>query len=97
MLELVSFILRSVKDLEEDHTLRFLLRSLTLLYLTETVEEESAIMCLSKSPNKHNRLFCKAVPMPDGLAEDIDKGDVNPRDDMKERGRYLADKYDYDV
>ena len=30
-------------------------------------------MCLSKSPNKHNRLFMKAVPMPDGLAEDIDK------------------------
>ncbi len=30
-------------------------------------------MCLSKSPNKHNRLFMRAVPMPDGLAEDIDK------------------------
>jgi hypothetical protein len=29
-------------------------------------------MCLSKSPNKHNRLFMKAQPMPDGLAEDID-------------------------
>ena len=30
-------------------------------------------MCLSKSPNKHNRIFMRAVPMPDGLAEDIDK------------------------
>merc|ERR1712003_476289 len=50
----------------------------------ETVSEESSIMCLSKSPNKHNRLFMKAVPMPDGLAEDIDKGDVNPRDDINE-------------
>lgn len=30
-------------------------------------------MCLSKSPNKHNRLYMKAVPMPDGLAEDIEK------------------------
>jgi len=39
----------------------------------------------------------KAVPMPDGLAEDIDKGDVNPRDDFKIRARYLSDKYDYDV
>jgi elongation factor 2 len=29
---------------------------------------------LSKSPNKHNRLFMKAVPIPDGLPEDIDKG-----------------------
>lgn len=35
--------------------------------------EESDRMCLSKSPNKHNRLFMKATPMPDGLPEDIDK------------------------
>merc|ERR1712126_204279 len=59
--------------------------------------EESSIMCLSKSPNKHNRLFMRAVPMPDGLAEDIDKGEVNPRDDFKIRARYLADKYEFDV
>ena len=39
----------------------------------------------------------RAVPMPDGLAEDIDSGEVNPRDDMKVRARYLADKYEYDV
>merc|ERR1712045_321551 len=63
----------------------------------ETVSEESSIMCLSKSPNKHNRLFVKAVPMPDGLAEDIDNGKVNPRDDFKIRGRYLADTYEYDI
>merc|ERR1712037_908950 len=39
----------------------------------------------------------KAVPMPDGLSEDIENGEVNPRDDFKTRGRYLADKYDHDV
>merc|ERR1712226_496454 len=39
----------------------------------------------------------KARPMPDGLPEDIDKGDVSPRQELKTRGRYLADKYDYDV
>ncbi len=38
----------------------------------ETISEESNQTCLSKSPNKHNRLFMKAVPFPDGLAEDID-------------------------
>merc|ERR1712008_349325 len=63
----------------------------------ETVSEESSIMCLSKSPNKHNRLFMRAQPMPDGLSEDIENGEVNPRDDFKTRGRYLADKYDYDI
>jgi len=86
-----------LKDLEEDHAQIPLKKSDPVVSYRETVSEESSIMCLSKSPNKHNRLFMKAVPMPDGLAEDIDKGDVNPRDDFKVRGRYLADKYEYDI
>jgi len=86
-----------LKDLEEDHAQIPLKKSDPVVSYRETVSEESSIMCLSKSPNKHNRLFMKAVPMPDGLAEDIDKGEVNPRDDFKTRGRYLADKYDYDI
>merc|ERR1711931_346633 len=86
-----------LKDLEEDHAQIPLKKSDPVVSYRETVAEESNQMCLSKSPNKHNRLFMKAVPMPDGLAEDIEKGEVNPRDDFKIRGRYLADKYDYDV
>jgi len=86
-----------LKDLEEDHACIPLKKSDPVVSYRETVSEESSIMCLSKSPNKHNRLFMKSCPMPDGLAEDIEKGDVNPRDDFKTRGRYLADKYDYDV
>merc|ERR1712076_325810 len=86
-----------LKDLEEDHAQIPLKKSDPVVSYRETVTEESSIMCLSKSPNKHNRLFVKAVPMPDGLAEDIDDGKVNPRDDFKIRGRYLADKYEYDI
>lgn len=63
----------------------------------ETVSEESDQMCLSKSPNKHNRLYMKAKPFPDGLAEDIDKGDVSNRQELKTRARYLADKYEWEV
>ena len=61
-----------LKDLEEDHAQIPLKKSDPVVSYRETVTEESTIMCLSKSPNKHNRLFMKAVPMPDGLAEDID-------------------------
>merc|ERR1712202_35374 len=86
-----------LKDLEEDHAQTPLKKSDPVVSYRETVSEESSIMCLSKSPNKHNRLFMKAVPMPDGLAEDIDDGKVNPRDDFKIRGRYLADTYEYDI
>merc|ERR1719333_1311819 len=86
-----------LKDLQEDHACIPLKKSDPVVSYRETVSEESSIMCLSKSPNKHNRLFMKAVPMPDGLSEDIENGEVNPKDDFKTRGRYLADKYDYDV
>nr|CAG4648483.1 EOG090X00RJ [Polyphemus pediculus] len=86
-----------LKDLEEDHACIPLKKSDPVVSYRETVSEESDQLCLSKSPNKHNRLYMKAVPMPDGLADDIDKGEVNPRDDFKTRGRYLADKYEYDV
>merc|ERR1712013_958325 len=86
-----------LKDLEEDHAQIPLKKSDPVVSYRETVSEESSIMCLSKSPNKHNRLFVKAVPMPDGLAEDIENGEVNPRDVFKIRGRYLADTYEYDI
>merc|ERR1712076_357102 len=86
-----------LKDLEEDHACIPIKKSEPVVSYRETVSEESSQVCLSKSPNKHNRLFMKARPMPDGLPEDIDKGDVSPRQELKERGRFLADKYNYDV
>jgi elongation factor 2 len=86
-----------LKDLEEDHACIPLKKSDPVVSYRETVSEESDQMCLSKSPNKHNRLYMKAVPMPEGLPEDIDKGDINARDEAKNRGKVLADKYGYDV
>ncbi|KAK2138162.1 hypothetical protein NP493_8486g00003 [Ridgeia piscesae] len=86
-----------LKDLEEDHACIPIKVSEPVVSYRETVSAESSQMCLSKSPNKHNRLFMRAVPMPDGLPEDIDSGDVSARQEMKERARYLADKYNYDI
>lgn len=86
-----------LKDLEEDHACIPLKKSDPVVSYRETVSAESDQVCLSKSPNKHNRLYMKAVPMPDGLPEDIDKGDVAPRDDPKNRGKVLAEKHGYDV
>jgi len=42
-------------------------------------------------------LFMKALPMADGLAEDIDKGDVYPNQDPKIRGKILNEKFGMDV
>nr|AAY33974.1 elongation factor 2 [Oxyuranus scutellatus scutellatus] len=86
-----------LKDLEEDHACIPIKKSDPVVSYRETVSEESGTLCLSKSPNKHNRLYMKARPFPDGLAEDIDKGDVSARQELKQRARYLAEKYEWDV
>jgi len=86
-----------MKDLEEDHACIPIKVSDPVVSYRETVQSESSIQCLSKSPNKHNRLFMKAVPMQEGIAEDIDKGEINPRDDLKVRARYLIDTYQWDA
>ncbi|CAF4828542.1 unnamed protein product [Rotaria sp. Silwood1] len=86
-----------LKDLEEDYACIPIKVSDPVVSYRETVSEISDRMCLSKSPNKHNRIFLKAQPMPDGLPEDIDKGEITPRQEFKARARYLNEKYDYDV
>merc|ERR1719433_2321221 len=63
-----------LKDLEEDHAGIPLKKSDPVVSYRESVSDESGIMCLSKSPNKHNRLFMKAAPLPEGVAESIEDG-----------------------
>merc|ERR1711973_14348 len=86
-----------LKDLEEDHAGIPLKKSDPVVSYRETVSETSSQTCLSKSPNKHNRLFMTATNFPEGLSEDIDNGEVTDKQDFKTRGRYLADKYEWDV
>jgi elongation factor 2 len=86
-----------LKDLEEDHACIPIKKSDPVVSYRETVSEESDQTCLSKSPNKHNRLFCRAMPMPDGMADDIESGLINARDEAKARAKILAEKYSYDA
>lgn len=86
-----------LKDLEEDHACIPIKKSDPVVSYRETVMDSSTQICLSKSPNKHNRLYMKAHPMPEGMAEEIEDGKITPRDDVKLRARYMADKYEWDV
>ncbi|XP_014614739.1 PREDICTED: elongation factor 2-like, partial [Polistes canadensis] len=65
-----------LKDLEEDHACILIKKSDPVVSYRETIAEQSNQMCLSKSPNKHNRLFMMACPRHDGNAEDIDNGEI---------------------
>merc|ERR1719435_174328 len=86
-----------LKDLEEDHAQIPLKKSDPVVSYRETVSEESSIMCLSKSPNKHNRLFMTAEPLPDGLAAAIEDGKVTPRDEPKARKNVLCKEFEFDA
>jgi elongation factor 2 len=63
----------------------------------ETVTAESNQVCLSKSPNKHNRLFVVARPLEEKLPELIESGAISPKDDPKTRARKLAEEFGWDV
>lgn len=52
---------------------------------------------MSKSPNKHNRIYCTAEPLQEGLADAIEKGDISSRMEPKLRARRLADNFGWDV
>merc|ERR1719290_840957 len=86
-----------LKDLEEDHAGISLKKTDPVVSYRETVGAESDRVCLSKSPNKHNRIYMSAVPMPDGLADDIEDNKVTPRDDPKARKNYLCEHHGFDA
>jgi len=87
-----------LKDLKEDYCSGIeIITSEPVVSYRETVSERSSQVCLAKSPNKHNRLFMTAEPMPENLPEAIDKGEITEKQDPKVRGRILADDYGYEV
>jgi len=86
-----------LKDLEEDHAGIPLRKSDPVVSYREGVTQMSDRMCLSKSPNKHNRLFVKASPLEEGLPEAIEKNEISAKQDPKERARKMAEEYGWDV
>ncbi|CAG8359471.1 unnamed protein product [Penicillium salamii] len=86
-----------LKDLEEDHAGVPLRISDPVVAYRETVAGESSMTALSKSPNKHNRLYMTAQPIEEDVSLAIESGKISPRDDFKARARVLADEYGWDV
>jgi len=63
----------------------------------ETVSAPSSMQCLAKSPNKHNRLYLTSEPFQDNLAEAIDEGRIEGRQEVKARARILAEEFEWDA
>ncbi|KAI0055453.1 eukaryotic translation elongation factor 2 [Artomyces pyxidatus] len=86
-----------LNDLQNDHAGVPLKFSEPVVGYRETVQVESSIPALSKSQNKHNRIYAKATPVDEELSLAIENGKVSARDDVKARARMLADEYGWDV
>lgn len=54
-------------------------------------------ICVSKSPNKHNRLYMWAEPLNEELCNTIDEGEITPNQDYKERARVLVNDYKWEL
>uniref|UniRef100_A0A060SWD6 Elongation factor 2 n=1 Tax=Blastobotrys adeninivorans TaxID=409370 RepID=A0A060SWD6_BLAAD len=86
-----------LQDLENDHAGIPLKKTDPVVSYRETVEAESSMTALSKSPNKHNRIYLKAEPLDEETSKAIEQGTINPRDDFKVRARVMADDFGWDV
>jgi elongation factor 2 len=85
-----------LKDLIEEYAKCEIKKGDPVVTYKETVTDESSQMCLSKSPNKHNRLFMKAMPLTDELSDLIEDEKVGPKVDFKERSKILVDDFEWD-
>lgn len=84
-----------LKDLGDYSNCEFTVSDPVVNY-RETVTTESTVMALSKSPNKHNRLYMKAEPLGDEVSQKIEDGDLGVKADPKERAKTLRDSYDWE-
>ena len=86
-----------LKDLQEDFMGCEVEIGNPIVSYRESVSEKSDRICLSKSANKHNRLYVLAEPLGDEFCADVESKKIDPRGDYKIRGRYIADTYGWDV
>merc|ERR1712166_1704617 len=74
-----------LKDLRDEYAQCDFVMSDPVVSYRETVAQESNQTCLSKSPNKHNRLYVIADKLPEELNKDIEDGKCGPKADIKDK------------
>merc|ERR1712137_228294 len=86
-----------LKDLREEYAQCEFTVGDPVVQYKETVTEESKVQCLSKSPNKHNRIYMRAEPLDEELSNEIEKPQtpVCAKADPKERAKELKNKYNW--
>jgi len=85
-----------LNDLQKEYANCEIKQSEPIVTYKETVSALSDQVCMSKSANKHNRLYVTAQPLEEGIPDLIEKGDMGPKDDPKVRAKRLMDEFNWD-
>lgn len=85
-----------LKDLRDEYAQCDFVMFDSVVSYRETVTATSSQTCLSKSPNKHNRLYVLAEPLDGQHCNEIEDGKMGPKAEAKEKARVLREKYDWD-
>jgi elongation factor 2 len=86
-----------IKELEREHAKIPIETTEPVVTYKETVQSTSSVICLSKSQNKHNRIYAVAEPLSDELCKAIDDKEITSRDEPKELSKRLADTFGWDI
>jgi elongation factor 2 len=87
-----------IKDLREDFMKGAPIKESTpVVSFCETVTDKSEKTCVSKSPNKHNRIYLEAEPLGEEVCQAIESNELTEEMEGKVRARKLADEFKWDV
>jgi elongation factor 2 len=87
-----------IKDLREDFMKGAPIKlGQPVVSFCETVKGPSELTCVSKSPNKHNRVYMTAEPLGEEFCKAVDDNQITAEQEVKARARILADDFKWDV
>jgi elongation factor 2 len=85
-----------LKDLRTEYALVDFTQGVPTVSYKETVTCLTEKDALSKSPNKHNRLYVKCEPMEEECSLAIEEYKINAQQDVKKRARILIDEFGWE-
>merc|ERR1712013_843072 len=85
-----------LKDLREEYAQCDFVMSDPVVRKRKNMGDTSSQTALAKPPNKHNRIYLKAEPMEDDLANAIEDGKAGPKADPKERVKLYKEQFNWD-
>ena len=84
-----------INDLTNEYAQIEIIRSNPIVSYNETVTSKGE-QCMSKSANKHNRLYVSAEPLSAELATEMEAGRVTMTMDKKEFSKLMVNEYGFD-